>query len=966
MKKFLALVLALVMTMSLVTISAGAKDFDDNADITYVEAVDVMSDLKIVDGDTAGNFNPTNGLTRGAAAKIICNLILGPTTAAELNADTNPFVDVDKDSVFAGYIAYCAKEGIVGGYADGSFKPAAPLTGYAFMKMLLGALGYDAAVEGYTGANWSINVAKQAIGIGLNAGLVSDFNGSAYVTREEAMLYAFNTMKATMVDYDTTITIGDITIAGSNEYDVANNAKTEGIKDDNKMQFAEKYFSKLAVKSDVDVFMRPSNTWTNGKETIGTYVDYTNMIAEYTTAVKGNELFNVIGKTAMEYDFEAYVDAMNIGSDVTTGITKNNKDSLVWTGNGALTQVFVNNDTEDVVITVINTFLAQATTDYNAKKDSVSFKVFDKTSKNNEFVVTVSGEDFDIADVKADEFALVQVTFDGAAEIQAIDAVEIIADTEIEAFKAGKGGSLTVDGEKYSYNAMATYDLAVLDEYTTVSGDKNLKDLTYNVFVDQYGYVIGVDLVTVADEYVFITGVDSASSNLANKPWSANAIFLDGTSKVIEVKKGAEAFADFVAADYDIINGWFKYSVDNNGQYTLTYIDEYTITKSATPAAKVTQAYDTTTAKIDAKNIDLNGNSETVYGNDATIYMLADLETVNGETVIAGVDEVVTGVKNAAFETTEVFPLYKNNGYVIAAIVVGESSTIASDVAYFLNTGVSSESYDKTTKTWTWTRDAIIDGEKVELVETNDTGLSVLEAAVPYNWCVVKYDAAGTVKKIEDAKDADIANSMAKAEEMIKADKELVLLESEDDDAVEYVLKGNTMYDTTNDKSGVLVAEDVKVVLKQTIKNVSNTTYETGVKTLEAILKDLNEDDDVEHDYYLDAVIEKGIMTSVIIVDWVANGAMDGPTAGSAPTIADVVNGVKIDLENSKVKVVLKGALADVAAAANAMTNETVGDILAAYGYTNIKCVNGLWSFDKGYESYTGLKAECELVMIAG
>ena len=42
-------------------------------------------------------------------------------------------------------------------------SPANTLTGYAFMKMLLGALGYDAAIEGYTGTNWSINVAKQAI-----------------------------------------------------------------------------------------------------------------------------------------------------------------------------------------------------------------------------------------------------------------------------------------------------------------------------------------------------------------------------------------------------------------------------------------------------------------------------------------------------------------------------------------------------------------------------------------------------------------------------------------------------------------------------------------------------------------------------------------------------------------------------------------------------------------------------------
>ena len=46
MKKFLSLVLALVMTMSLVTVSAGAKDFTDNSKITYDEAVAVMSAAK--------------------------------------------------------------------------------------------------------------------------------------------------------------------------------------------------------------------------------------------------------------------------------------------------------------------------------------------------------------------------------------------------------------------------------------------------------------------------------------------------------------------------------------------------------------------------------------------------------------------------------------------------------------------------------------------------------------------------------------------------------------------------------------------------------------------------------------------------------------------------------------------------------------------------------------------------------
>ena len=48
MKKFLSLVLALVMTMSLVTVSAGAKDFTDNDKITYDEAVAVMSAAKVI------------------------------------------------------------------------------------------------------------------------------------------------------------------------------------------------------------------------------------------------------------------------------------------------------------------------------------------------------------------------------------------------------------------------------------------------------------------------------------------------------------------------------------------------------------------------------------------------------------------------------------------------------------------------------------------------------------------------------------------------------------------------------------------------------------------------------------------------------------------------------------------------------------------------------------------------------
>ena len=105
MKKFLSLVLALVMTMSLVTVSAGAKDFTDSGELSgeqYAEAVNVMSEMGIIDGYAGGAFQPQGTLTRGAAAKIICNLILGPTTAEALVADAAPYSDVPTTNTFAG------------------------------------------------------------------------------------------------------------------------------------------------------------------------------------------------------------------------------------------------------------------------------------------------------------------------------------------------------------------------------------------------------------------------------------------------------------------------------------------------------------------------------------------------------------------------------------------------------------------------------------------------------------------------------------------------------------------------------------------------------------------------------------------------------------------------------------------------------------------------------------------------
>ena len=305
MKKFLSLVLAMIMTMSLVTISAGAteyKDLTDKSEIQYEEAVAVLNRIGVITGYDDGTFRPETELTRGAAAKIIVSLMIGPDSANALPNTSSPYSDVPASHTFAGVISYCKTAGYISGYSDGTFKPAGTLTGYAFAKMLLGALGYKSDVEGFTGYGWTNNVAR----IGSLAQLFDriSFDGAAAVTRDQACQLALNTLKATMVEYSkSTVSgpTGSYTVEGqaqprtSNNRDInANIGRKDWYGGNNKgsdyltLEFGEEHFKDLRLEHDRfdpahDQFGRPSNEWSYKKVTIGTFpleADFT-----YTTQV---------------------------------------------------------------------------------------------------------------------------------------------------------------------------------------------------------------------------------------------------------------------------------------------------------------------------------------------------------------------------------------------------------------------------------------------------------------------------------------------------------------------------------------------------------------------------------------------------------------------------------------------------------------------------------------------------------
>ena len=479
MKKFLSLALALVMTMSLVTISAGAKDFTDNSKITYSDAVNVMSTIKVVDGYAEGDFRPANTLTRGAAAKIICNMILGPTTAGALPTSVAPFKDVPAGSTFAGYIAYCSQQNIINGYSDGTFRPSGTLNGYAFMKMLLGALGYDGSIEGFTGANWSVNVAKLAIGIGLADGLVEDFNGSKAVTREEACLYAFNTLQADMVKYadaGSSITVGGVEIVTkpSKAEVVTSTAKSDTInaeKDGNYVvQFGERYFKDLEKKDGkYDKFGRPAVQWTYDGDEICVVADEATV--SYTKSVKQKDLYK---DADLKSGNEFYVWTDGEEADETVKIAKDSSTEIG--GKGILVEVFYD-DSEDAResdqrIVIINTYVSEVS-DVD-------------TNDDDERIVTVDGLDYVTEEFEEDD--VVMYTKDADAEkderIQTMVALEKLTGE----LTRKSGDKYTIDGTVYELSASEGTELS----------EVAVKD-TVDFYLDSYGYIVKIDVAEESD-----------------------------------------------------------------------------------------------------------------------------------------------------------------------------------------------------------------------------------------------------------------------------------------------------------------------------------------------------------------------------------------------------------------------------------------------------------------------------------
>ena len=908
MKKFLSLVLALVMTMSLVTVSAGAKDFTDSTKIQYAEAVDVMSAVKVIDGYTDGSFNPSATLTRGAAAKIICNLILGPTTASALVADAAPYKDVPTNHTFAGYIAYCQKEGIISGYADGTFKPANSLTGYAFMKMLLGALGYKAEQEGYTGANWSINVAKRALNIGLDDDLVGSFNGVKAVNREEACLYAFNTLKATMVEYDknSTVIVGNITIKEqSDAKEMANTGKTDGnIDKDGKMQFAEKYFTDLKGVATTDEFSRPATMWKVKSEEIGTYTDTAD--ATYTKKVEIGDIYKDLGlgKSISAKKVSVYVDGVENPDQPARDITKGD-DKNKYGDNGVLTEVFYDNDNDSVVITEVNTYVGTITKTVKAtdKKDAyvvVAPESEKPTNFKNEFETDDKFEDDDYV---LYTYSLKEKEIESVAAATKVEGTVTVAENSVTNNSDKK--ALTINGTKYKASAK-------------ISGE-NLSDVSvkqdYTIYLDSYGYMIYVEENEAIGDYALILNIKQGSADwyLGNR---AELLFTDGTTKIVTTDK------DYFTKKDMTKNQIVTYKVNDDGEYVLKALDSKKI---------VTGEEKTLVMENNKAGIKIDGTTYTA--NSASTFVVADAGSTDDFTAYVGIKSApsinTTGATGKDDKASTY--AYCKSGKMITVMFVFPGKNVeindaTSNALFVANGSVSNLIHDKDGDYFTFS--AVVDGE----LKTVKVAQDVKVDGVKQTEKQIKKSFGGLFKSYTT--DKGIITSVktyADYENYQDVENESAVngtVSGIDKVSKEYTVKlglqknGEYKYTVTVDK-------DAKIFYV-------NTDDEISVSSYSAIAKD---DNDVVY-----AVVKDYMVKTLIVYE------QDGNDANPVkPELSKDVEVKSVDIDTPDTTITYY-----VEAGAKTLTTSDIKAILADKGCKDItKSKDGTWTF-----TYDGMTFE--------
>ena len=702
LKRTLSLALAAVMLMGMMVVGAGAasSDFTDADEIKNVEAVDVMVALGILEGGDKGDFQPNSILTREQAAKIICYMLLGEEAAEKLATSGTVFTDVAADRWSAPFIGYCVNLGILAGDGNGHFFPEGKLTGAAFAKMLLVALGYDPKIENYTGNSWTINVAADAIEAGISPkGLVL----TNELSRQDAAQMAFQTLTANMVKYDNKgIDIdfgnggGSVNMGASNAEPVANDKSDDyrvvSADRDEYQQFCEKYFSDLKLDADSvrDDFGAPATKWVYDGDTVGTYASKS-ATKTYVVDFDADELKDLKDD---DYDFSKAVVYVNgvkdaaLTADILAG-----RDYV-----GTTIELYSGEKTKEITTIVLKQgYLAQVT---DLDDESISLDIYNPWDKKTATNVTFdddtkkNNDTFDKLSAKYEEDDYLIVYTKGAvvdAAVLAIADVETVsgkvATTKITAAN-GYNGYFTIDGTKYTLASGYT-------EATEIKAGSE-----YDFYLDENGYVIGAETVkesaATIDEVYYVDKVWDEISKVSGAnvtTYYAQLVALDGTISQIElenVDKATGTGTYLTNFDGKLVTISDKKWTDNAKETHKSGDDKFDLTVWAPNTEETWDLYDNVTfnAKLEKTSTRISTSAKTFRLNADTKYVFVEGTTNKLDTSV-----YTGGVAYDTSKATKSFVITEDGSavakYIIITTTDADQAQTFSDDAIFISSASS-------------------------------------------------------------------------------------------------------------------------------------------------------------------------------------------------------------------------------------------------------------------------------------
>ena len=503
MKKLLALVLALVMTLSLAVVGSNAAFKDaDKVNETYAEAVDVLAGMKVFQGYTDGSFQPEGSITRAEVAAIVYRLYTGDVAdkQASLYASYNKFNDMNGAAWAKGYIGYCANAGLVKGYDAKTFAPQDKVTGYQALAMILRAVGYDKNGE-FVGADWQLHVAQTAQQLGVLKNVKGEDLNAAASRQLVAELLFQTAANVPMVNYTAAL--------GYTNLDAILNGKTNAT-------LGYKNFGLTKSADQNDAWGRPYYTWYGEYNNVTGYQKNTKdafyatvkatPVKTYTTAVKECDVATDLGLKA-KTTYPIYVN----GKDNKANFTVEPTDTInVLGAQGRLTEVYADR------IVMIDTYLAKvenvspATFDkagHLAKYAVMELSVYDKTNasttifESDSVDFTYAKGDYVLLNAYTKSYSSAEIkvendTINGLAKPVASYS-ELIGKAEAV---TGAQTSILINAKQHIVNGTTYNDANTY--YLDQAAKTPLVNFTW--FLDTYGNVIGSAKVAATYTYAIL------------------------------------------------------------------------------------------------------------------------------------------------------------------------------------------------------------------------------------------------------------------------------------------------------------------------------------------------------------------------------------------------------------------------------------------------------------------------------